>query len=783
MTNKKPEILAPCGNPAAFHAALSAGADAVYLALNRYGARAYAGNFQQDELLHALEEAHLHDMKVYLTLNTLLKNEELQELPEIIMPLYREGLDAVLVQDLGVAELLKECFPELPLHASTQMNLCSPEGALYVKRLGFSRVVPARELTIRELKDIRDLADIEVEAFVHGAMCVCYSGRCYLSSFAGGRSGNRGRCAQPCRQKYNGKYLLSMKDLCTLEDVPALMDAGIDSLKIEGRMKNEYYVAACVDAYKQMTEDCAQGVFSEKKAASYRERLAEVFHRGGFTRGYLNQTGGPNMLDENMPGRAGIPVAEVIRAGHGTVELRVTKPIHAGDFLEIPISEEDEPVKLTAPEDISSGKKAELNAPRSRSITPGTTVIRVRNAALTRELEQNILEKEPVTPVDLEVRVISGEPFRITARTKATSFSVEGPVTEPAEGKPVEDSMIQKKIGTLSGTGFVPVRITIENDQKSFLSISVIKQCRREVLAGLTDRILQQYRRELPNERLSDRAPETFENAATADKLPISGATAMPVKTICFAASREQTEALLKAGKRFVIYDQGMAGISGKTGFSADSLSIENLSRIRDLAGEGSSLLIGFPYIYRTLIPAERMEALGKLAECLDGAYISGIDSLAWFLNHGIRVKNLVLGAALYGYNDRAAEHFYKAARAQCDHLLMEAPYELSSEEIEKIQVPSDALRFTTVYGRLPLMLTMQRTGPKPEILKDRTGESLMLYSNADLCYNVLLSGRPVLQDAGQGISAYRFTTEDKETMDRILSGELPKGIRHQGLI
>ncbi len=783
MINRKPEILAPCGNPVAFHAALSAGADAVYLALDRFGARAYAGNFRQNELLHALEEAHLHDMKVYLTLNTLLKNEEMKELPAALDPLYREGLDAVLVQDMGVAKLLRKEYPELPLHASTQMNLCSPEGASYVKRMGFTRVVPARELTLAELKRIREQAEIEVEAFVHGAMCVCYSGRCYLSSFAGGRSGNRGRCAQPCRQKYNGAYLLSMKDLCTLEDVPALMEAGIDSLKIEGRMKNEYYVAACVDAYRQMTEDCIQGVFTPERAAAYRQRLAEVFNRGGFTRGYLYQTGGPDMLDEDTPGRAGTTVGKVLGAGRGVVEIRADRRIHAGDSLEIPMGD-DEPVKLTVPEEIRDGSKGTLNAPRSRQIRSGEAVIRVRNAAISHELEEHYLNVTPRIPVRLSLKVRTGAPFRITAVTGRATYSVEGPVVEAAKGAVAEDSMIRDKIGTLSGTGFIPEALTIDNDHTGFLSASLIKNARRQVLEGLRQEILRPYRRGIHAHRSYDENEMISHETTHPDSMTEFYGTSRQQSAamhqskpdgIYFVSTVRQAELLLQKENAMVILDLGL---------SREELPKPDvLVDLKRKAGTGCSLLIGFPYIYRTLIPEEEMESLAALAEELDGAYFSGIDSLAWMINRKRRVGKLVLGASLYGYNDLAVAHFCEAVRPYADEILLEAPCELSRKEILGIRLPEGVRRFTTVYGRLPLMLTMQRTSDHPVTLKDRGGEHLVLYSNHKMCYNVLLSGRPVLQDAAEGLTACRFTTEDKETIGRILKGEYNNGIRHQGLI
>lgn len=250
------EILAPAGSVETMRAALNGGADAVYIGGSRFGARAYADNPDETALLAAIDEVHLRGKKLYMAVNTLLKEREMDELYHFILPYYREGLDGVIVQDFGVLARLKSWFPSLPLHASTQMTLTGWEEAARLKADGVSRIVPSRELSLEEIRQIHERVDVEIEAFVHGALCYCYSGQCLLSSFIGGRSGNRGRCAQPCRLPYKvGKdqktrYLLSPKDICTLKDIPDLVDAGIISFKIEGRMKKPEYAALVSFMYR-----------------------------------------------------------------------------------------------------------------------------------------------------------------------------------------------------------------------------------------------------------------------------------------------------------------------------------------------------------------------------------------------------------------------------------------------------------------------------------------------------------------------------------------------------
>ncbi len=293
------ELLAPAGSLEGLRAAVDAGADAVYIGGKQFGARAFADNPDISGLLEGIDYCHLRGRKLYLTVNTLLKEEELQEeLPAFLEPLAEHGLDAVLVQDLGVLQFIKERWPDLALHASTQMSVTTAEGALLLSRHGISRVVPARELSLQEIREIVQTG-MEVETFVHGAMCYCYSGRCLSSSMLGGRSGNRGRCAQPCRLPYNsGEFLLSMKDLCTLDLLPDLMDAGIFSFKIEGRMKKPDYTAGVTSVYRKYIDKYLQEGRSSYHVDDHdRRTLMNLFSRSGFSRGYAYTYHSPKMIE------------------------------------------------------------------------------------------------------------------------------------------------------------------------------------------------------------------------------------------------------------------------------------------------------------------------------------------------------------------------------------------------------------------------------------------------------------------------------------------------------
>ncbi len=301
------EILAPAGDFDTLKAAVSAGADAIYLGGEQFGARAFAKNFTQEELCSAIDYAHLHGRKIYLTVNTLVKEREFDQLYGYLLPYYRQGLDAVIVQDMGVMEYIRRQFPEMDIHASTQMTVTNAISAEWLEKQGVVRVVPARELSLPEIKDIRDRTNLEIECFVHGALCYCYSGQCLLSSLIGGRSGNRGQCAQPCRLPYrvNGKKpvdILSLKDLCTIEHIPDLIEHGIDSFKIEGRMKQPAYVAAVTDAYRRYRDE-----YLEKGREKYHvkkedmNRLMQAYQRRGYCNGYYYVHNGKDMISLERP--------------------------------------------------------------------------------------------------------------------------------------------------------------------------------------------------------------------------------------------------------------------------------------------------------------------------------------------------------------------------------------------------------------------------------------------------------------------------------------------------
>lgn len=347
------ELLSPAGDFSCMTSAFNAGADAVYLAGKSFGARAFAGNFETEELVEALNYAHLLSKKIYLTVNTLIKEKEFGQIADYLTPFYEHGLDGVIIQDLGLIPFLKKEFPQLELHGSTQMTVSNYRSAAWLKEQGICRVVPARELSIKELREIKDKAQIEVESFIHGAMCYCYSGQCLFSSFLGGRSGNRGRCAQPCRLPYkvleekaciSGKkeiYPLSLKDLCSIPYIYELMDAGIDSFKIEGRMKSPEYVAGVTAVYRKYMDSYMRG---ERRpiAKEDMEQLAYLYIRSDMKDGYFKKHNGKDMISLYSPSYQGCDDVLVKQIHDRYCETKQKLKISGVLYLSV-----DEPAQLT----------------------------------------------------------------------------------------------------------------------------------------------------------------------------------------------------------------------------------------------------------------------------------------------------------------------------------------------------------------------------------------------------------------------------------------------------
>ena len=479
-------------------AAVKAGADACYAGGSRFGARAYAANFTDEELLEAIDFSHIHGTKLYLTINTLFKEDEIKQLYDYIAPFYKNGLDAVIVQDVGVFDFIRREFPDIAVHCSTQMNITSVYGASYMKSKGAARIVTAREMQLNEIKTIKERVDIEIESFVHGAMCYSYSGRCLMSSLAGGRSGNRGRCAQPCRKCYDGDYILSMKDMCSLSHIPELIEAGIDSFKIEGRMKNAYYTASAVDAYRNLCDDYNSGCFSYDKAVEYEFKLAGIYNRGGFCDGYYFTKNGPDMISEKRPNNQGVSVGKVKYTSGGKVYIELTEQLYPMDVLEIKLKN-NEIIEITSNIEQNKGETVALNAPRTRDIRQNSTVYRTKCEQILNAV-YSLISNGRKTELYGCFCGITGENIHFTVECDLGGRHFFGEAydicVEPSRNKNADVGIIRDKLNMLGDTDFSFAKLEIRVSEDAFIPAGCIKKVRRAAIDDLCRKIIVSYKRD-----------------------------------------------------------------------------------------------------------------------------------------------------------------------------------------------------------------------------------------------------------------------------------------------
>ena len=480
-----PKLLSPAGSEEALRAAVDCGADEVYLGYTSFGARASAVNFDKEALSRSVQYAHLHHVRVYVTVNILVKPGEFSGVREALSVISEAGADAVIVQDLGVARLVRQAFPALHLHASTQMALCNAEGALTAQRLGFDRVVLARECY---LKDIRQVAatGMETEVFAHGALCTAVSGRCLMSSMSGGRSGNRGRCAQPCRQCFqltgSKGPLLSLKDLCLLDDLPALCQAGVTSLKIEGRLKSPEYVAVVTGVYRKALDDIAAGRFRPGDSAA-KEQLMQIFNRGGFTRGHAMGAEDAELVTPRRVSHEGLPLGEILQVRHDLATLRVQRDLHDGDSLQLRGREDGE--TRYAGHDVAAGGVTTLRLRPGLNARPGMSVFRLSDA---RQLEQARCHAPAPISVCMNASFFLGEPMTLSLSDGQSRVTVRGPVAAAAQNRSSTPDEVCKQLSRLGGTPFTmsPSALTLELEEGLFLPVGALNALRREAVARLT---------------------------------------------------------------------------------------------------------------------------------------------------------------------------------------------------------------------------------------------------------------------------------------------------------
>lgn len=571
MGNSTVEILAPAGSYECLKAAICAGADAVYIGGSRFGARAYAQNLSEEDMLAAIDYVHLHGRKIYMTVNTLLKDSEMDELYDYLLPYYKQGLDAVIVQDVGVLEYVKEHFPLLPIHISTQMTVTGMRGAAFFKEQGAERVVPARELSLEEVRQMKDATGLEIECFVHGALCYCYSGQCLMSSMIGGRSGNRGQCAQPCRLPYraamhtttdggrsltDGKKpqdILSLKDLCTIYMIPELMEAGIDSFKIEGRMKQPDYVYAVVSIYRKYVDLYeAKGKAGFQVSKEDKNRLLSVYRRRGYTEGYYKKHNGKDMIS------------------------------------------------LKRPDDLNE------------------KVFDIGELKLREKMRGKLILSE-------------GRPAKIRLEADGISVSYEGAEVQTAQNQPLSADRIEKQMRKTGETPFEFEALDIEIHGNVFLPMQALNELRRESIAMLTGQILLKYHRNIETDESDSDEEKTIEYGNT--YMAVDGEEKFSDAGAGFTVSvsePEQLSEVLGDDRISVVYVDSQMGLDKKT---ADFLS-DYRSKHPDTE-EGQKIYLAMPHIFREKTIRWYEKQYERIASLYDGILVRNWETYVWLLDHG----------------------------------------------------------------------------------------------------------------------------------------------------
>ncbi|WP_288850451.1 U32 family peptidase, partial [uncultured Mitsuokella sp.] len=699
------ELLAPAGSREALVAAVENGANAIYLAGNAFGARAYASNFDREALREAIHFAHLRKVAIHVTVNTIVADEEMGPLRDYLRFLYEAGADAVLVQDLGVARVAHETVPDLPLHASTQMSVSSLEGVRALAELGFTRVVLARELSLKEIRHICAHAPVEIETFMHGALCVCYSGQCLMSSMIGGRSGNRGRCAQPCRLPYTlvdekgqdvlgdkaGSYLLSPRDLSTIDVIPDLIEAGVSSLKIEGRMKRPEYVATVVRTYREAIDTYYAG---KGYAVTQEERddLAQIFNRD-FTTAYLEGRPGKAMMSDRRPNNRGLLIGRVTAydwdARIVTVKLsgrlglgdQVDFWVKVGGRVTATISALTD-AKGRAVEEGQAGDTVSFAIPSA--VRDHDRVFKVYDARLMERAKETYASGAPVRriPVEIAVRAAVGEPLTVTL-CDAEGHRGEGRtdfIGEPARKRPLSEEIIRKQVSRLGTSVYEMKSLHCDIAGEVMVPMSEINEARRKAVEALDALRLKEIeaREHRPEPKFTDR---------------IARPTPKKAHFLVAVDTLGKAEAALAAGADGILF--------GGESYEHRVIAPEEYERAWQMAREaGARIDFNTPRIVH--------DGQQKHVERL-------LDAFAAFPPDAVHVHNIAMLALVRRLTDFAIHADYSLISYNKQTLAFLKDYgasgatlspELTAKEIRQLAKESPLPLTCIVHGRLELMVS-----------------------------------------------------------------------------
>lgn len=792
------EILAPAGSMECLKAAIAAGADAVYTGGALFGARAYAHNLTEEELLEAIDYVHLHGRRLYLTVNTLIKDREMEkQMYDYLLPYYRQGLDAVIVQDIGLFRFIRKHFPDLPIHASTQMTLTGVDGAKFLEKEGAQRIVTSRELSMAEVKKIADETELEIESFVHGALCYCYSGQCLFSSFIGGRSGNRGQCAQPCRLLYQTpeakrpQYLLSLKDICTLELIPEMIESGIYSFKIEGRMKKPEYAAAVAfqyrkyaDLYLKYYEECPAGedpaAYAMKKyrvCEEDRQMLLDLYNRGGFHTGYYHTQNGREMVSLNRPNHAGVPAVKVLAKKGRTVTAKAMTDLSPQDIIELPMRRGREKAdNYTCKDAVRKGMSVQIPVFADTPFKRDEIWMRTRNGALIDTLREEFVNGKIKERICGTFRLSPQETATLTVKCRDAEITVAGEKAQEALSQPMSRERIEKQLRKTGNTEFEFSFLKVEIGEKVFLPMQSLNELRREALETLEKVICEKYRR---SGEVKDPEEDTIELSMEEEVL--SGWTAS-VRTA------EQMEVILEeeAIGRIYVDCTMFPRIWEKDSY------VEWITKVH---AAGKEIYLVMPYIFRERTRKQYEAAYNRIFGAgWDGILIANYESFAFLKEHGYTGR-IMTDYNLYEFNQESRKFWKEKGVFE-----FTAPVELTERELQDLRVKDGEV---IVYGYLPMMISagciqkttrgcLKKSGQTT--ITDRYRNPFVVKNECDYCYNILYNYVPLylgdrmeeVYQIGPGRIRLMFTTERQQEVRQILSAyfegkELPEGTYTRG--
>ena len=792
------EILAPAGSMECLKAAIAAGADAVYTGGALFGARAYAHNLTEEELLEAIDYVHLHGRRLYLTVNTLIKDREMEkQMYDYLLPYYRQGLDAVIVQDIGLFRFIRKHFPDLPIHASTQMTLTGVDGAKFLEKEGAQRIVTSRELSMAEVKKIADETELEIESFVHGALCYCYSGQCLFSSFIGGRSGNRGQCAQPCRLLYRTpeakrpQYLLSLKDICTLELIPEMIESGIYSFKIEGRMKKPEYAAAVAfqyrkyaDLYLKYYEECP----AEEDPAAYamkkyrvreedRQMLLDLYNRGGFHTGYYHTQNGREMVSLNRPNHAGVPAVKVLAKKGRNVTAKALTDLYPQDIIELPMRKGREKAdNYTCKDAVRKGMNVQIPVFADTPFKRDEIWMRTRNSTLIDTLREEFVNGKIKERICGTFRLYPQEKATLTVKCRDAEITVAGEKAQEALSQPMSRERIEKQLRKTGNTEFEFSFLKAEIGEKVFLPMQSLNELRREALETLEKVICEKYRR---SGEVKD--PEEDKTELSMEEEVLSGWTAS-VRTA------EQMEVILEeeAIGRIYVDCTMFPRIWEKDSY------VEWITKVH---AAGKEIYLVMPYIFRERTRKQYEAAYNRIFGAgWDGILIANYESFAFLKEHGYTGR-IMTDYNLYEFNQESRKFWKEKGVFE-----FTAPVELTERELQDLRVKDGEV---IVYGYLPMMISagciqkttrgcLKKSGQTT--ITDRYRNPFVVKNECDYCYNILYNYVPLylgdrmeeVYQIGPGRIRLMFTTERQQEVRQILSAyfegkELPEGTYTRG--